>query len=1485
MLDSIVAGMGSDQANTFNATGSSVDLDDDSVYSNGWNDHNFMISFSDGDDIDSDKKIHAHFPVGGGCWRRWWYAIVVGRRIVVSVVAVAMVDGGGGSWWWCVVAVVHGGGFVVVTAGGTWCWRWVVVVVGSGGREHFNFGDFFNVKADVTCEMTRHLTVSLQTKVVDLVNSSTPNLLRLGMLIDDIKYVALVNVLVSMLVICRIILLDRENDVNKYGIELAEKLKGLFPIAFAVVEGLTQAAPNEFIFRKAMEKMKSHDEDAYKYLMGIPLHAWIVKAINETIEDARFCMVKLAGRNLYEVAPIKAKEKKTNATLVMEGIFILSKFVEEGECENFKIRGFAFFQTMAEVPVLALELSVDLILNLVMSLKDPLGVNSENEPWGIWCLEALMKRCSDVTAAIRARALSNLAQLVGFLSNDAKSEVVLKNLMESSVSDKSVGDSINNLLRRRCMDDKAAVRKAALLLVTKLTALLGGAVDEVVLKTMGMACLDPLISMRKAAIAALSEAFRTFSDETVITEWLHSVPRLISDNESSIQEECENLFVELVLDRISKVASATPSYSGSISNTNMKENNLDTEMEKLFPEGVCYLLRAIGNREVTPWVKKICTNLGKKKRLNNKIVAALQNIIRLSESFWLSHSMPIEKWVAPPGAWFLLSEVSAYLPKAVDWEFLHHHWQLLDKHEMEGKCKSPFEQGNAFEEEESIECSSVAWASDRVFLLQTISNVSVELPSEPAADLAHNLLKRIEEFNMHSTEVDAHVKALKTLCNRKAGNLTEAESLVLKWVDQVLLRASEIIEKFISEGSEKTKESSFFTPPRSGSRRGRKSLALSKSLSQTITAIYTIGSLVIVCPSADMSTVVPLLHTIITSGSSDPKLNKLLGPANSLKKTAPSLYIQGWLAMGKLCLADGKLAKSYMPIFVQELEKSESAALRNNIVVMMADFCVRYTALVDCYITKITKCLRDPCELVRRQTFILLARLLQRDYVKWRGVLFLRFLLSLVDESEKIRHLADFLFGNILKVKAPLLAYNSFVEAIFVLNDCHAHNGRNGSHSSGTESQLFSIRGTDENSKTKRMHIYVSLLKRMAPEHLLATFAKLCAEILAAASDGMLSIEDATAQSVLQVLYYTSNSEHLSYHCVICTGTRVPDIEEEGDKGVASMAAARGKAITQIVKKGLIQNTVPIFIELKRLLESKNSPLVGSLMECLRVLLKDYKNEIDEILVADKQLQKELIYDMQKYEAAKAKATVAEAAATTTMPKSSTYRSPEASNGQSKDKNKFQNSSEVASAMADAAAAAKTRSVLKEVNKGTGTPPLSSLGVPKVKSRTGGFISRISQIGASKRSSVAGIIIAAEDGDAVVQEDENEEEEERDADGRSADPVDGIGLAGGENGGDEGAAIGGEKLDGEEEEDGEKEETERAEEFGDGFGDGFALIAEKERNHYHNGYHYCQEDAVGRTTAAAAAAVPFFYHSQIFLSLSLSHSQRERKWENGNTKQ
>jgi len=62
-----------------------------------------------------------------------------------------------------------------------------------------------------------------------------------------------------------------------------------------------------------------------------------------------------------------------------------------------------------------------------------------------------------------------------------------------------------------------------------------------------------------------------------------------------------------------------------------------------------------------------------------------------------------------------------------------------------------------------------------------------------------------------------------------------------------------------------------------------------------------------------------------------------------------------WVSLGKIFLADDKLTKSCIPLFVQELEITDSPAVRNNIMVAMTIFCVRYTALVDGCIAKIIK--------------------------------------------------------------------------------------------------------------------------------------------------------------------------------------------------------------------------------------------------------------------------------------------------------------------------------------------------------------------------------------------------------------------------------------------------------------------------------------------------------------------------------------------------
>ncbi len=104
-----------------------------------------------------------------------------------------------------------------------------------------------------------------------------------------------------------------------------------------------------------------------------------------------------------------------------------------------------------------------------------------------------------------------------------------------------------------------------------------------------------------------------------------------------------------------------------------------------------------------------------------------------------------------------------------------------------------------------------------------------------------------------------------------------------------------------------------------------------------------------------------------------------------------------FLASGKLCLQNEDLAKKSILQMARELETSKDPAIRNNVVVVLSDLAVRYSTKVDPYIPNISLCLRDDSLLVRKQTLTLLARLLQEDYIKWRGSLFFRFVSTLVD--------------------------------------------------------------------------------------------------------------------------------------------------------------------------------------------------------------------------------------------------------------------------------------------------------------------------------------------------------------------------------------------------------------------------------------------------------------------------------------------------------
>lgn len=80
------------------------------------------------------------------------------------------------------------------------------------------------------------------------------------------------------------------------------------------------------------------------------------------------------------------------------------------------------------------------------------------------------------------------------------------------------------------------------------------------------------------------------------------------------------------------------------------------------------------------------------------------------------------------------------------------------------------------------------------------------------------------------------------------------------------------------------------------------------------------------------------------------------------------------------------------------------------------------------------------------------------------------------------------------------------------------------------------------------------------------------------------------------------------------------------------MDGAKKRLVSSLAKRNLVEHVVPSVIELKRMLEAEQSPLLGDLMAATRFLLKDYKTELEDILIADKQMARELLYDLHREE-------------------------------------------------------------------------------------------------------------------------------------------------------------------------------------------------------------------------------------------------------------
>ncbi|RZF40131.1 hypothetical protein LSTR_LSTR014414 [Laodelphax striatellus] len=389
--------------------------------------------------------------------------------------------------------------------------------------------------------------------------------------------------------------------------------------------------------------------------------------------------------------------------------------------------------------------------------------------------------------------------------------------------------------------------------------------------------------------------------------------------------------------------------------------------------------------------------------------------------------------------------------------------------------------------------------------------------------------------------------------------------------------------------------------------------------------IHTLGDAVLISPRKNLKSL-ELLKNLLESSecnlSSEKENNKWKG------KVCARVSAVAIITLGKISLQREKTATSLVPLFGKLLSHRSKPEIKINTMIALTDLCTKYTSIVEKLLPNMCVCLRDDDLLVRENTLTLLIQLMQEDYLKLRCPIFFHLLYMLLDEDPGIKDMISGFLVNSLLVKQKNVMSQHFVESLFHYNHYTTHTVYSKNLMSAAEAEVFSLSGDD--NIEKRRFIYRYMLEHMQDDHRFKATYNICVDILAGVSDDKIELKGSGVALLKDALYCLSSQEIRLSHLQSNKQDKDDDDEDE-DINVAQVITniAKKTLISQVVKKNVIEHTVPIIIKLKHKLKQLKSPLVKDLMAYLRELMKDYKTEINEILAADKELAAEVAFDLE----------------------------------------------------------------------------------------------------------------------------------------------------------------------------------------------------------------------------------------------------------------
>jgi hypothetical protein len=331
-------------------------------------------------------------------------------------------------------------------------------------------------------------------------------------------------------------------------------------------------------------------------------------------------------------------------------------------------------------------------------------------------------------------------------------------------------------------------------------------------------------------------------------------------------------------------------------------------------------------------------------------------------------------------------------------------------------------------------------------------------------------------------------------------------------------------------------------------------------------------------------------------------------------------------ALGKLCLQREDLAKKFVELFVLHLSSREAFAVRNNVLMVLRELCERYTSLVDRFVPSMTDLLRDSNELLRKQAVTVLASLLSESYLKFKGSIVHRFLYALSDPAASVRKLAESVVVRILHPRNPALFPQVFLDVICALNGWAGHPGLQ----SAVENKEFSLL----DSPSRRTIIYRFILSLMTNEQKFTLYSQMVSVFLTP----FVEVED-RVELPRCAKGPCGQSLHDVLALLVCKEMRIcfspkqasqdDDADVAGAAGPNQVGAEEARtAVTRMFKRVMCDHVVPVLVQLKNLMEKQHSVFLGNLRRCLCEILREFKDDLPDILTNDRQLASEIAFDL-----------------------------------------------------------------------------------------------------------------------------------------------------------------------------------------------------------------------------------------------------------------